>query len=459
MTTRLPIEAPPPEALLWDVVEEHFDEVEFLLTVCVGDYNLPNANREQLERTTVARLVAHVDALILSGDGVVDRLVRPALDEAESPERLMAAALMCFELPAEGLIVELFGRVADNPALADAVVEASAWATRAKVVGALPELRRTSALHALVLRVVARLGLEPGAELEPGIASADPVVSAAALVAVRFSREPDRETHLAFAEANLTSKEPAVALAALDTALAWRSEKAWRALVRLAEAGDSAALVRLAGLGTQADCQKIIAHCEKPELRAEALRALGYSGWISAAEACVPFFGNDDVRVARLAGEAFAAITGLPTTGVYWRKAPEVVEPDEDVLPPLEEDLARDLMPSVDEMLPVPDPDVIGLWWSRAKPLFRDDTRYLIGIECDEETARWAVAEGAPLRRVTQLDVLFGIRLQGRGWLPTRGTPAPLRQLVGALPSKRPVSFQAGLTLATFKAARRGPNE
>jgi len=83
----------------------------------------------------------------------------------------------------------------------------------------------------------------------------------------------------------------------------------------------------------------------------------------------------EDLKLARLAGEAFALITGLDLAYLdLERKPPEGVEfgPNDD---PADDNVALD----EDEGLPWPDPDKIAGWWKTNGARFRPGTRFFMG--------------------------------------------------------------------------------
>ena len=82
-----------------------------------------------------------------------------------------------------------------------------------------------------------------------------------------------------------------------------------------------------------------------------------------------------DLKRARLAGEAFSFVTGLDLAYLdLERKPPENVEfgPNDD---PDDDHVAMD----EDDSLPWPDPEKVGAWWSANGHRFASGTRYFMG--------------------------------------------------------------------------------
>jgi uncharacterized protein (TIGR02270 family) len=86
------------ELILWDVVEEHLDEAEFLVELWLAARRSPLYTLPELERGPEPRLVAHVDGLVLNGPLVLERVAWPVVEDPQAePLRLAAAALAMLE--------------------------------------------------------------------------------------------------------------------------------------------------------------------------------------------------------------------------------------------------------------------------------------------------------------------------------------------------------------------------
>lgn len=86
--------APTEEEILWDVVEEHLDEAEFLAELWVGARLSASYSLDELDRGPEARLLGHVDGLVVSGPVALERVAWPVLADAKAePYRVAAAAL------------------------------------------------------------------------------------------------------------------------------------------------------------------------------------------------------------------------------------------------------------------------------------------------------------------------------------------------------------------------------
>jgi uncharacterized protein (TIGR02270 family) len=201
---------------------------------------------------------------------------------------------------------------------------------------------------------------------------------------------------------------PAVRNAALKTALLLGYRSVIPSCRKLAEKRAPEcgfALLVLALGGDLADVERIEHALEDRALRADALVALGYSGYRRAAEACLGHL--DSKKVGRLAGEAFSAITGLVIEGQYLREEEEREEP----IPFEEEDLDEDLSgPETD--LPLPESTQVREWWNGAKNGFKNDVRYLGGKPISPEVLLEALRRG-PCRRRHALGLELTVRSCG----------------------------------------------
>jgi hypothetical protein len=92
-------------------------------------------------------------------------------------------------------------------------------------------------------------------------------------------------------------------------------------------------------------------------------------------EACIEYL--EVPEVARLAAEAFSAMTGLRLEGAYALPAGE--RPEGAPVPPEEqESLDADLVPGPEDDLPSPHVAAVRGWWAQNQPRFAKGTRYLL---------------------------------------------------------------------------------
>src|SRR5688572_27703100 len=80
------------ERVLWDVSGEHLDDAAFLWEQWEQALTSATQTVEELAQGTEETLNAHLDALVVGGNQVCERLLLPALAEADEPNALAAVA-------------------------------------------------------------------------------------------------------------------------------------------------------------------------------------------------------------------------------------------------------------------------------------------------------------------------------------------------------------------------------
>jgi len=364
----------PPEPR-WDIVEEHLDEAEFLWGMWEHSLRAPNYDLDAVARGPEARLAAHLDALVVNGPAVAPRLLVPAL-ESDEPHRLTAAAAALLHGPGEDGLDAVFAAWRATPAHRPALGRALECADRPEVV---PRLRAalddpgcaTAAAEHLVAR-----GEPLGDDLGVLLASDDPAERALGLRAVPdAARAAD---HAAAVLAALTELEPLVLDAAIVAGVRLGLPAAWaRARERALDRGGAQALLLLA-LADDVDGRSVLrAALAQPRRRADALWALGFVGTPETVDLCAEWLEDD--RVGHLAGEAFAAITGVDLVAAGLS------------LPARERD-------AHEHALPRPDPMAVLTWWVAHRPRFADGRRHVAGAPRSPGALLTALVAG-PMRR------------------------------------------------------------
>jgi uncharacterized protein (TIGR02270 family) len=447
---------PAESTVLWDVAEECLDEGEFLVEQWSTAARSARYSLIDLQKTVERRLVARVDALAVEGEEVAQRLLWPALaPESEAPAPRVTAAVLA-------LLIDPRAEIRDR--LIEAIRGAAGDAVRDGLRLALQLTERTDldeplrqalyatdvpATQAALLAVMAARRVNPGPILAPLLASKNTEVVRAALAAAAAA---DRGAHRHAVEAHLTHESGPVRAEALRTAFIWNLASAPKVCVAEARAGSPAAMLLLGLLATPAEVGLLVSSLKSEQHRRAALFALGFTGRREAAEATLPFVADADPAIAKLAAEAFAAITGFVIDEKASAAADEDEDQDEDQdgdedgdgadaadgdtkakakaddggLPPLEEDLAQDLAMGPEDELPVPDADAIRRWWAEQASRFAADERYLGGALLSPAALQGALRDGS-LRRAGPLTEEVAIRTGGRVQLPALrlALPAP----------------------------------
>ncbi|WNG53923.1 TIGR02270 family protein [Archangium gephyra] len=395
----------------WEHYEEHLDEATFLWGQWEGCLVAPDHVLSEV-CSDEERLLARLDALLLGGAPVAERLLVPAL-EADEAERVSSAAhvLLTEEAPSGGSETVLAAlEAAEPPALA-----AMRRALELLEPGALPSWvpalleREAPALQTLALEVLSVHGLDPGPRLPRLLLHEDAQVMAAALRASgRFRHRLNPEV----LSRALASPWPEVRDAALTAGLLQGHRVTWDACQKAVEEQTSQlrlpALVLCLG-GGERDLERVRRLLAAPEHRPDALWALGFSGRVSAAEACLEWLGHK--VVGPMAAEAFCATTGLLLEGRFANNDPA---PD-----PEEDDLDADLSLKPEDALPTPNAEAVTAWWSENHKRFDPARRYLHGRLFTSGLLLETLAEG-PMRRRHALALELTLRSRGAFWPPTR---------------------------------------
>jgi uncharacterized protein (TIGR02270 family) len=342
--------------VLWDVVEERLDEAGFLWGAWERALASARLTVREVAQGVEDRLLSNIEALALACPAAAERLLPPALGDGD-PQVVSAAALTLLETPPGFAIV--------HSALAAAESSERAPLARALVLSRRPGLEREVAplvcaenpdLAVAALDVLAVRRVDPGPDLSRLIAAPLPELAAAALRAARTAARPVGPA----VDRALVSPSALVRDAAIETGLILGFRSAYRASQRAVARGEAEAGFALAVLamgGDARDLPLLEGALDVPALAPAAIEAHGIAGRPSAIGRLVE--GMREPALARLAGEAFENITGIPIAGELESAAPEADE---------EPDLDADLRPSQDAELPVPDAEAVAARWSRQAP-------------------------------------------------------------------------------------------
>lgn len=386
------------DGILWDVVEEHLDEAEFLWSAWERGLTAPNLTLTTLASGAEARLQAHVDGLVIAAPAVIDRLLAPALHDYQR-ERAAAAAWAWLAAEGDRAVLPLCEhlRTADPPE-SQGIARALGLHDGEVLGGVLPLLQsEKAAVQAAALTVFAGQGRTPGAVL-------------AELVEGWFRGSADREATLR-RSACVPLGVPAALLAGLagelgeagfDLAL-WtglrRGFSAAREAVWRSPGRRSAALALGAGGGERGLRALLAGLAADP---AAALWGLGFSGRRAAADACAEWLAHPEL--GPLAAESLAAISGLDLEGERMLVRVVIEEADDDDELPVT---------NLDEGLPRPDAERVRAWWSANRSRLDADGRYFFGARATGSSVA-AACERASTRRLPGLALELALRTRER---------------------------------------------
>jgi uncharacterized protein (TIGR02270 family) len=371
---------------LWDVLEEHLDEAEFCLSQVERILDHPQLTLADLERAWEPRWIADVDALLVGGALVRDRLLIPLLEAAEATERVTVCGVA---LLASGQHDRFLAScLSSNAIVRRALARACGLRPDPSLVGlAVQRLgaATTPEERAGMLEVLA--ALQSGTpDIARHLRSEAPLVVTAAVGAARFcdaDAEALRELERIIAEGEPELIEPAaIAALALGSTTAF-SLLEQRVLAREARAPRTA-LALLAALGGPPQHACIQEMLSDAALEKEALFALGYSGNLACVPVLLERAKAGTPGGSKLALQSLSMILGIdPSDDTLRAPSPQnergAGAGKEDGA--LEEDL--ELPPLPEDELPMVDPDKLAQRVENARVAFAPDLRYLAGRRYD----------------------------------------------------------------------------
>lgn len=429
------------DTVLWDVVEEHLDEAEFLAETWHVNLDSPAYLRDEFEQGPQERLLAHVDGLVVGGEDIRAELLEPALSDDETERwRAAAVALSLLSNPNVQFAAPLFDGLDERPEeVRHGIVAALAMSSRPDL-----DVRITDAIrrggepaHLTALATVGGMrGANPGNLVDGLLQGTDEEARAAAVSMLPFG---DRR-YLTWVEHSLAGTTPQLQWAAARAGLVMGSGPAWQQIGKwgLAEEPDADAMVLLASLSDQRIVERIAERTDDEAVRPSALHALGYSGRRLAMETCLKWLGDE--TAGPLAGEAFAAMTGLPLDDdAFWDDVEDADE-DEDADDPEdleedleEEDLDEDLGIGAEDELRIPKPEAILAWWQERQSRFDAKKRYIAGRPADQVSIAHAL-KVLPMRRHHALAFELLVRSKGTVNLRTRALTFASADVLAGLP-------------------------
>lgn len=263
----------------------------------------------------------------------------------------------------------------------------------------------------------------PGHEMVPAFESNVPEYQACALRAARHL--PDQYVE-EWIDVGLGCPHPDVRQAAIESGVSRGIPSAWSTALELAgglNAGSAPYLRLIAMLGHADDHEVIYNALRTPQLQSQAIWALGHLGTRRAVEACL--HGMKHEKLARAAGEAYCHITGAELDRDHLAATEAAAE-----VPAFEaDDLDANLVPTAEELWPLPDVDAVRRHWEAQQARFQPDVRYLRGSVANLETLLAAVETGPMLRR-PDIALELAAKSQGRYDVEPRAFAARQRTMM-----------------------------
>ncbi len=387
----------------WDIVQEHLDEAAFLRQMWEQSLRSPDYALWEVAEGPEARMLAHLDGLVVGGGRVAKKLLLPAL-ASDEPGKVFAAtfALLASE---DG---DFLGAVLR-------AVETSAAESRAALrralelvpVTQLGERLATAAAQAGpiqndLLLVLAYRRIDSGLRLDTLASSADTALRSRAL---RLAPLLPGRLGTPLLEQALESSEPEVRSAALESGCILGARGAYaaaQATVRDGGPGFGAAALLVGLSGEEGAVAALAPGLSDGARQRETIFALGFTGRPSAVEGLLPLL--EDEKVGPLAAEAISFITGLPIAkqlaGPPKRWNPGRMDEEED----------EPFGPEAD--LPKPDAVAIRAWWRREGQKLDRSVRYLRGHPWSSD-ALLKQLELGPARQRSALALDAAVRSSG----------------------------------------------
>jgi uncharacterized protein (TIGR02270 family) len=419
--------------VMMDILEEHLDEAAFLWSQWERALVAPDFDLSETAECE-ERLLAHLDGLVVGGEPA-EELLLPAL-ETDEATRISSAAFALLAGPGQRGLQETLSVLHTGDAVQRAGIQrALELSEREGLAQTLLKLLEgtDAALRLLAFQVLSFRG---GAPQETRVKWLYHDAAEVVIAALRDPRSLPRDATQSILPQLLVDPRPGVRAAAIETGLISGARAAWKACREVAEKGEAGrrhCLVLLALGGDEQEVEWLLGLLREPALRSDVLWALGFSGRIAAAEACLEWMG--EASVAALAGEAFSAITGLRLEGSYRQVSAEGEEVEEPI-PLEEEELDAELMLEPESVLPLPEPDAVAAWWKTARKDFDRGARYLRGRAFDADALLQAL-QCEPMRRRPVHARELAIRSRGEYWLQPRAFTAGQRARVEAALSGR----------------------
>jgi uncharacterized protein (TIGR02270 family) len=406
------------------IVSQHAEEAAFLWLLRDAAVWAPHYALRDLVRLD-DRVDAQIDGLRIAGDSGWQHC-RAALTYHE-PGEVFAAALMAFESRDRTRIQKVIDVALTAPGLGRAVVSALGWLPLGEAV---PHIQR---LVGHELPAVRRFGIaaaaahrhDPGAALERALADPDPALRGRACQAtgelgLRELRPQVRES--------LADEDEGCRFAAARAAALLGDTAAVRVLGAFAaEGGPFADEACALGLRLFDEATALAAHSEladRTELRRMAIIGAGAAGYGSL----VPWLLAQMHRpgLARVAGEAFTAITGVDLTAQRLEAPP----PDDFTAGPTEDPADDQVALDPDENLPWPMVARLHDWWNDFRDEFHGDTRYLLGEPITDESL-WRVLRTARQRYRTSAAIELALAAPGTPLFEVRAPGFRQRAILG----------------------------
>lgn len=408
----------PFQNVFWPIVEESFDEAEYLWRSWDSSLDTHARNFRQVWFWTEDRLAGALDGVLLGGNRSCEELLAPGLERLDAVGTFAVSAHVLAAMGSPNAWEMLW------PVLNKTSGDSVQTLRRALEVLALPKQiaaleerlqgQGESGLPWLVSSRSFRKESTAAAHVQQLAASHSPDHRRVAMAAARLL---PAQTARKILEPALSDIDARVVAAAVESGLVHGFRSAWVRCLELGAAQSSAAsFFWMSCLGGERERRLLMSALGQTRTFDLALQALGFLGTKEAANVALQAMNNP--AHARLAAEAFCAITGLnlAAQNLAAPEPPSLNEP----LPFELDDMNADLVPKLDDLLPLPDVQGVTRWWSQNELRFDKSTRYIGGQSLCPAALYQALSVG-PMRRRHVLGFELAVRTSGLCDLQTRG--------------------------------------
>jgi uncharacterized protein (TIGR02270 family) len=404
----------------WDIAEEHLDEAGFLHQLWEQSLHSPDYSLTEIAQGPEERMLAHLDALVVGGSRVAKKLLLPAL-RSDEPDTVFAAAFALLASEDGDFLGEVLQALESFEAKPRAAVRRALELAPVAVERLKAAAAASGPIQQDLLLVLAYRRIDSGLRLDGAAAASDTTLRSRAL---RLAPLLPGRLEASLLERALASSEPDIRSAALASGCILGVRGALsgvQSTVKSGGPGYGAAALLLGLSGEEGAVAALASGLTGDEQQADSIFALGFTGRVSAVEALLPLLGKK--KLAPLAAEAIASITGLPIAKQF-AKPPKPWSPESK-----DEEKDEPFGPRAD--LPKPEPLAIEEWWRHERQKFDPRLRYFRGRPWSPDVLLKELETG-PSRRRAGLALDAAVRSSGAQCFVTDALTARQREELSA---------------------------
>lgn len=355
------------------VVQQHVDDAIALRGTRSILVRAPHVRLRHLRRHD-DRLAASLDGVAVAGSSGTD-VCRAALATPD-PGAFFTLAVQALETRDPDTLGRLMAVAESVPQVRSGLVSAFGWVSPSSLRGITTSLLASdnSFLRGIALSACAAHHVDPGPALKAAMTE-----PALACIATRIAGSLGKRDLMAQClEVVQHADDPALQLAGARSCVLLGDRAA--AIAKLHALASQASPLRLAAIRVLLKLQTPDqAHALLKELARDArqIRLLITATGFSGDTHYVPWLVKqmEDLRLNRLAGEAFSMITGLDLAYLDLDMKP----PEDAAFGPNDDPADADVAMDEDDSLPWPDAEKIKEWWQLNGSRFQPGTRYFVG--------------------------------------------------------------------------------